>query len=142
MFATVSTDEKLDFLHKTYGVPHDHIFSSRNVSFQKDVVQITAGKGVDVVLNSLSGALLQASWECPAPLGRFIELGKTDAQLNNCLQMVPFNKAVSYMAMDIGQLGLRSGKLISSTFRKVMELLGSKEVVHRIPILLYGLRRT
>jgi NADPH:quinone reductase-like Zn-dependent oxidoreductase len=38
-----------------YGIPEDHIFSSRDLSFVKGIMRITSNVGVDVVLNSLSG---------------------------------------------------------------------------------------
>lgn len=40
---------------KELGVPEDHIFSSRDLSFVDGVRRVTKGRGVDVVLNSLSG---------------------------------------------------------------------------------------
>ena len=41
-------------------------------------MEATDNRGVDIVLNSLSGELLHASWKCVAAGGRFIELGKRD----------------------------------------------------------------
>ena len=38
----------------------------------------TQGKGVDVILNALSGEALFKSWSLLAPNGRFIEIGKRD----------------------------------------------------------------
>jgi hypothetical protein len=38
-----------------YGIPDDHIFSSRDLTFVKGVMRMTNNKGVDLVLNSLSG---------------------------------------------------------------------------------------
>ena len=37
------------------GVAEDHIFSSRDLTFVKGIMRVTKGKGVDLVLNSLSG---------------------------------------------------------------------------------------
>ena len=37
------------------GVKGDHIFSSRDLTFVKGILRMTGGKGVDLVLNSLSG---------------------------------------------------------------------------------------
>jgi NADPH:quinone reductase-like Zn-dependent oxidoreductase len=41
-------------------------------------MEITEGRGVDLVLNSLSGDLLHASWKCVAEFGRMLEIGKRD----------------------------------------------------------------
>lgn len=79
VFATVSTTEKAELLMNRYGVKKDHIFSSRDLSFAKGVMRMTGGQGVDVILNSLAGEFLRRTWDCIAPFGRFIEIGKKDA---------------------------------------------------------------
>lgn len=78
IFATVGSDEKRQVLSDLYGIPDDHIYSSRSQRFVSNAKKMTKGKGVDVILNSLSGEGLRGSWECIAPLGRFIEVGKRD----------------------------------------------------------------
>ncbi len=42
-----------------YGIPEDHIFSSRDLTFVKGILRLTNNRGVDVVLNSLSGEVCQ-----------------------------------------------------------------------------------
>jgi len=43
-----------------FGIAEDHIFSSRNLTFVQGVLRMTDGKGVDLVLNSLSGEVSTA----------------------------------------------------------------------------------
>jgi fatty acid synthase len=50
----------------------------------------TNGRGVDLVLNSLSEEKLQASVRCLAPRGRFLEIGKFDLANNSLLGMPYF----------------------------------------------------
>jgi len=45
----------------------------------------TNGKGVDLILNSLSEEKLQASVRCLAIGGRFLEIGKFDISKNSSL---------------------------------------------------------
>lgn len=47
----------------------------------------TGARGVDVVLDSLSGQMVQESWNCVAHLGRFVEIGKRDIRDKKSLQM-------------------------------------------------------
>lgn len=68
VYTTVGSDDKKQLLMKLYGIPEDHIFYSRNTSFSQGVMRMTNGRGVDVVLNSLSGESLLASWDCVAPV--------------------------------------------------------------------------
>ena len=60
------------------GVPGDHIASSRSLAFEHEFREATAGRGVDVVLNSLANEAVDASLRLLAPGGRFAEMGKTD----------------------------------------------------------------
>ncbi|KAI1278799.1 Fatty acid synthase [Halotydeus destructor] len=79
VYVTVGTDDKIEFLLREFpGLLREHIFDSRSTKFEEDIFRATDGRGVDVVLNSLSGEKLQASLRCVAEAGRFIEIGKVD----------------------------------------------------------------
>lgn len=56
----------------------------------------TKGKGVDLVLNSLSEEKLQASIRCLGLNGRFLEIGKFDLNNNSPLGMSVFLKNTSF----------------------------------------------
>ncbi|KAK8109339.1 Type I Iterative Polyketide synthase (PKS) [Apiospora sp. TS-2023a] len=82
----------------------DHIFSSRDLSFQSQLLRRTNGRGVDVVLNSLAGEALRASWDCVAPFGRFVELGTGDMAANAPLGMANFARHTRFEAFDLSYL--------------------------------------
>ncbi|KAI9653143.1 MAG: hypothetical protein M1821_007683 [Bathelium mastoideum] len=104
VFATVSTEEKKDFLTKNYGISRNNIFDSRSVSFLPKLMSATSGRGVDVVVNSLAGELLHESWHACADFGRFIELGKYDILDKGMLEMDVFARNVSFTAFDLSSL--------------------------------------
>lgn len=56
--------------------------------------------GVDVIINCLAGDSLIESWDCIAPFGRFIEIGKKDVLSNSKLPMYPIRKNASFMYFD------------------------------------------
>lgn len=56
----------------------------------------TNGKGVDLVINSLSDEKLQASVRCLAYRGRFLEIGKFDISNNTPIGMYFFLKETSF----------------------------------------------
>ena len=58
------------------------------------------GRGVDVVIKSLTGESLVASWECIASYGRLIEIGKRDIASNANLPMSTFLKYASITLFD------------------------------------------
>ncbi|EHA26223.1 hypothetical protein ASPNIDRAFT_171221, partial [Aspergillus niger ATCC 1015] len=124
IFATVGSDEKVEYLVKTFGIPRSHIFSSRNTDFLPGLMAETQGRGADIVLNSLSGKLLHTSWECVAPYGRFIEVGKRDYLANGQLAMAPFIQNRSYIGFDLFQMGKekpRDYDLLLQLFREWYE---------------------
>ena len=87
-----------------FGLPRERIFNSRNASFHPDLMRATAGRGVDLVLNSLSGNLLHASWECVAKFGRMVELGKRDFISHGILDMSLFEANRSFFGVDLAQV--------------------------------------
>ena len=64
IFTTVGSNEKKRLLIDTYGILEDHILYDRDTTFAQGIMRLTRNRGVDVVLNSLSGENLWASWEC------------------------------------------------------------------------------
>ncbi|RDA91558.1 hypothetical protein CP533_4349 [Ophiocordyceps camponoti-saundersi (nom. inval.)] len=100
IYCTTGSDKKRRYLTDQVGIPPSRIFSSRDASFARDLMQSTGGTGVDVVLNSLSGELLQASWACVAAGGTMVELGKTDILGRASLPMMPFAESRTFTSMD------------------------------------------
>ncbi|KAI6350763.1 hypothetical protein MCOR25_010409 [Pyricularia grisea] len=100
IFATVGSDAKKNFLVEEMHIPANHIFSSRTPEFADQIRLMTDGAGVDLVLNSLTGPLLESSWHLVAPNGTFVEIGKKDMLARHALPMEPFTRNVSYRALD------------------------------------------
>jgi acyl transferase domain-containing protein/NADPH:quinone reductase-like Zn-dependent oxidoreductase len=137
VYATVGTPEKRRFLTETYGIPDDRIFNSRDTSFGPGVMAATKQRGVDVVINSLAGALLHESWGVLAAHGRFIEIGKKDIYNNMALDMATFRKAASFMAVDLKQLCHNRGRVVHRVLKAVMDLLAAKTIRNITPIVTY-----
>lgn len=105
IYATVGNEQKRKYLVENHQIPEDRIFDSRSISFFDDVMRHTNGRGVDLVLNSLSGELLHASWRCVAEFGRMIELGKRDILGHAQLNMDGFSGNRAYFGVDLFRLG-------------------------------------
>ncbi|PMB72945.1 Compactin diketide synthase mokB [Beauveria bassiana] len=104
IYVTVGTEEKVEFLLKEHGIPGQHIFDSRNDSFFNHVMDRTGGRGVDLVLNSLAGDLLQASWRCVAKSGEMLEIGKRDMLEHGRLAMDMFQGNRTYRGIDLSAM--------------------------------------
>ncbi|MDX3311254.1 SDR family NAD(P)-dependent oxidoreductase [Streptomyces sp. ME08-AFT2] len=62
---------------RALGLDDSRIASSRDTAFERTFWAATDGRGVDVVLHSLSGELTDASLRLLAPGGRLVDLGRT-----------------------------------------------------------------
>ncbi|EOD51963.1 putative polyketide synthase protein [Neofusicoccum parvum UCRNP2] len=123
IFVTVGSAEKKQLVAQQYGIPEDCCFASRDASFAQDVKDATGGRGVDVVLNSLAGDLLLQTWDCVAPFGRFVEIGKRDIISNGTLPLGPFARNISFAAVDLTVVMQEDRSLMAEIMRNVMSLL-------------------
>ncbi|MFE9411001.1 SDR family NAD(P)-dependent oxidoreductase [Streptomyces sp. NPDC006704] len=121
VIATAGTPAKRELLH-TLGV--DHVLDSRNLDFAVQVMEVTEGRGVDVVVNSLAGDAITRSLELLRPGGRFIELGKRDIYENKPLLLRPFRNNISFFGVDLTTLAFdpdRGAALFANVTERVSE---------------------
>ncbi|PGH03618.1 hypothetical protein AJ79_07309 [Helicocarpus griseus UAMH5409] len=138
VFATVGTAEKKKFLMDFYNIPENHILYSRDASFALGIKRLTNDVGVDIVLNSLSGDLLVASWECMAPFGRFLEIGKKDIWSHGRLPMFPFAKNVTFSAIDLAAMSTEAHlPLLQRSFNAIMHLAAVGKLQPAQPLQVY-----
>ena len=78
------------------GIDQTRIADSRTTAFR----EAFAGRGIDVVLNSLTGEFIDASFELLADGGRFLKMGKTDIR-----EPGSFYRAFDLLDAGPGRLG-------------------------------------
>lgn len=100
-FATAGTEDQRRFLVHTFEMQPDHVFSSRTTDFTTGIMAATNSNGVNVMLNSLAGELLNESWCIVADGGTMVELSKKDILARNNLPMEPFGRNASIRPMDL-----------------------------------------
>jgi NADPH:quinone reductase-like Zn-dependent oxidoreductase/acyl carrier protein/short-subunit dehydrogenase len=121
IFATAGSDEKRDFVTL---LGADHIMNSRTLAYADEIMAITGGAGIDVVLNSLAGEAINRNFRVLRPFGRFLELGKRDFYENTKIGLRPFKDNITYYGIDADQLMVERPALATSLFREVMALFG------------------
>ncbi|KAJ4376392.1 hypothetical protein N0V83_001675 [Neocucurbitaria cava] len=134
VFVTVRSEEEKTCLSDVFGIHPSHIFSSQDTIFVTALRRLTKGRGVDVVLNTLSGEALQATFSCIAPFGRFVELGKTNSESNGRLEMAPFERNVSFSSVDVELLRSHNTSLASNVFQEAMSFLVHRGVQNLLPV--------
>ncbi|PYS24487.1 MAG: hypothetical protein DMF72_05330, partial [Acidobacteria bacterium] len=125
IFATAGSPEKRTFL-RSLGV--QHVMDSRSLDFADEVLSLTNGTGMDLVLNSLAGAYLNRSLSIVGSFGRFIELGKMDVDQNSQVGLRSFQKNVSFSAVDMHRLFQERPFLARSIMGEVMQLLQDGDI--------------
>jgi len=117
IFATAGSDEKRDFV-RLMGA--DHVMDSRSLAFADDIMEITNGEGIDIVLNSLAGEAITRNLAVLKPFGRFLELGKRDFYENSKIGLRPFRNNISYFGIDADQLLIERPELANRLFKEMM----------------------
>lgn len=139
IFVTVGHKEKKALVTDPCGlnIPASHVFYSRDISFKKGIRRLTHGYGVDVILNSLSGEGLVASFDTLAPYGRFINIGKTDIIANSSLPMAGFAKNISFASIDLYHIVITNNHLTRQLVDKVLAIVSNEKVGPPSPLHVY-----
>jgi acyl transferase domain-containing protein/NADPH:quinone reductase-like Zn-dependent oxidoreductase/NAD(P)-dependent dehydrogenase (short-subunit alcohol dehydrogenase family) len=122
IIATAGTEEKRQYL-RDMGI--EHVFNSRNLDFEHDVLEVTGSKGVDVILNFLPGDLLHANLRVLKSFGRIVELGKADIGANRGLPLGEFERNLSFYAVDIDHMLNERRDLFEKTTNELKTHLAS-----------------
>ena len=117
VFATAGSPEKRAYLKKL-GVKW--IMDSRSLLFADEILEITNGGGVDVVLNSLAGEAIPRGIALLNPYGRFVEIGKRDIYGDSKIGLLAFRKNLSFFAVDLDRLCNERPALAGEMLREVV----------------------
>lgn len=140
-YCTVGTEEKVDYLVRELGVPREHIFHSRDTSFVDGIMDITNGVGVDVVLNSVSGELLHATWRCVAANGWMLEIGKRDMIGRGQLAMAPFEWNRTFTGIDLSRFTVTHKPAVERMMKQTLDLYVNGHIKPIHPVTVYPAER-
>ena len=131
IFATASP-AKWEYL-RAQGV--QHIMNSRTLDFADEIMRLTNGEGVDVVLNSLSGPVLERTFSVLKPGGRFIEIGRLEEGMPEEAARRP---DAAYHRFDLGHVITRDYAASVKTGNEIRELF-HEGVLRPLPITEFGI---
>ncbi|MCZ8186538.1 MAG: type I polyketide synthase [Beijerinckiaceae bacterium] len=114
VLATASSEERRA-IARAMGA--DLTFDSRQERFA-EAIRSQLG-GVDVVLNSLAGPAMVASFRLVKPFGRFVELGKRDYLDNTQLGLRPFVRNIAYYGVDLDELLAHDRPLVEAMMKTI-----------------------
>ena len=120
IFATAGSEKRRQLLHDM-GI--EHVYDSRSTEFADLIRRHTDGYGVDVVLNSVTGAAQRAGLELLAVGGRFVEIGKRDIYGDTRLGLFPVRRNLAFHAVDLALLSLSRPDRVRDLLTTVCQLI-------------------
>jgi polyketide synthase 5 len=106
----------------------NHVYDSRSLDFADQVRRDTDGRGVDIVLNSVTGAALRAGVELLSYGGRFVEIGKRDIYGDTRLGLAPFRRNLSFHAVDLALMSYSHPDRLRDLLTRVYRLTADGEL--------------
>jgi polyketide synthase 5 len=119
IFATAGSGQRRDLL-RDIGI--EHVYDSRSVEFADLIHRDTDGYGVDIVLNSVTGAAQRAGIELLAHGGRFIEIGKSGSYGDIRLGLLPLRRNLAFYAVDLASIAESHPQRLRRLLDKVYQL--------------------
>jgi len=106
----------------------EHVYDSRTIEFADQIRRDTDGYGVDIVLNSVTGAAQLAGLKLLALGGRFVEIGKRDIYGDTKLGLFPFRRNLAFWGVDLGLMSVSHPQQVSEILSTVYRLTAEGEL--------------
>jgi acyl transferase domain-containing protein/NADPH:quinone reductase-like Zn-dependent oxidoreductase/acyl carrier protein len=120
IFATAGNEKKRAYL-RSLGI--QHVMPSRTEEFADEVMRLTDGRGVGVVLNSLTGALAEKTLSILSKGGYFLEVGKRNTLGVDAVKHI--RPDVRHIIYDLGQAAAADPSLVPALFRELLESIAT-----------------
>ncbi|HEX8171687.1 MAG TPA: type I polyketide synthase [Thermoanaerobaculia bacterium] len=134
IYATAGSPEKRDHL-RALGV--EHVFSSRTPEFAKAILERTAGRGVTMVLNSLTGEFIPESFRALTSEGRFLEMGKIGIWSEERVAAV--DSSIVYLPFDLAAVSRDNPAVILQMWEALLALFASG-ALRPLPVTVFSMR--
>ena len=134
IFATAGSEQRRQLL-RDMGI--EHVYDSRSTEFADVIRRDTDGYGVDIVLNSVTGAAQRAGLELLALGGRFVEIGKRDIYGDTRLGLFPFRRNLAFYGVDLALMSVshphQVRKLLKTVYRLTADGIAADAGKHSLP---------
>ena len=142
VFIATNSPEKRTYMIEQLHIAESHILAIENLELSKDIMRLTQGKGIDVVIGSSPGEIMRQSWHCIANFGRFVNL-HTFGGLESTTELDtrPFKRSATFSSVDVIKLLQHRPDEVSRIFRDVRCLLDRGSICPISPITSYSYSR-
>lgn len=123
---TSSKPEKLSILEKI-GIPSP--INYQTTDYDNELKNRTKQRGIDVVLNTLSGDHIQKGLNCLAPSGRYLEIAVHALKTSPKLDLSKIIQNQSIYSIDVRRLILQDSLKVNKSLGLMIEMLQAEEIV-------------
>jgi len=120
IYATAGSQHKLEYL-EALGVTHN--INYQDTDFEKEIQRITHGRGVDVVINTLSGDAIQKGLNCLSPKGRYIEIAMTAIKSAKTIDLSVLSNNQTFFSVDLRKTGFDDPETFSALRIEMLQLV-------------------
>lgn len=106
----------------------DHVICYENANFTQEVNDMTNGKGVDVVLDSISGTVTEQSLRCLANYGRLVQFGNASGNVGQFETKDLHSSCRAVLGFSLGTTRKERPYLLRDTASQVLNYLSSGQL--------------
>ncbi|AIQ12430.1 SDR family NAD(P)-dependent oxidoreductase [Paenibacillus durus] len=137
IYATAGSEAKLAYL-KQLGVPHGINYLEQD--FEAEIRRLTKGKGVDIVINTLSGDAIQKGLACLSPGGRYVEIAMTALKSAKNIDLSMLSNNQTFYSIDLRRLAFDNHEVIRA-YLDDMAVLIEQDVIRPTIFTSYSLEQ-
>ena len=101
----------------------DHVINYEQEDFVEKVNDLTGGKGVDVILDSIGGKVAEKSLDCLAMYGRLVNFGNASGEIGQVKTVDLHSSCRAVLGFSLGTTRNNRPELLRETAERVLEYL-------------------
>ena len=126
IIATVGSEEKINYLK---GIGVENCINYLVSDFKEEVLKLTNGRGVDIIINTLSGEAISRNMDILAPGGRYMEIAMTALKSLKSFDISRLNDNQTFFSIDVRKLYKIAPELINEYLEDMYDFLEKREIV-------------
>ncbi|KAI0469724.1 polyketide synthase [Xylariaceae sp. FL0804] len=104
VYAMAGTPQKVEYLRNTVGLDPGHVFNSADIDSIGPLLHGRGIQGFNVILGTAAGDTMRRTLELLAPLGRYVDVGRTDVQDSKFLDLELLRQGAAFFSFDLADL--------------------------------------
>lgn len=133
VIGTVGNENKASIVLKAGA---DHVVTYQH--FEEKVNELTDGKGVSIVLDSIAGEMTERGLTCLAPYGRFVQFGHSSGKAGTIKTSDLHSSCRSILGFSLGTTRKQRPDSLQTTAKQVLKYISEGklkfEIGHRFPL--------